>query len=132
VISSRLAGIHVEHGENKLNRKWLAFFLLSALGAIPVASAQIRDNYARGELLYSTHCITCHSSQIHWRDKKVAKDWRTLKAEVGRWQNASGLGWSEEEVTDVARYLNTVHYHFQVPALSRSSAGNTTKLTHQP
>jgi mono/diheme cytochrome c family protein len=26
----------------------------------------------RGERLYTTHCIACHSTQMHWRDKWVA------------------------------------------------------------
>jgi mono/diheme cytochrome c family protein len=32
----------------------------------------------RGELLYSTYCIGCHTAQIHWRDKTLATDWTIL------------------------------------------------------
>lgn len=28
----------------------------------------------RGELLYATHCIACHSDKVHWRDKKLVTD----------------------------------------------------------
>lgn len=125
------SGIRVDWTKNNMTQKWMVAFIVFWLGAIAAANAQTKSESTRGELLYATHCISCHSTQIHWRDKKVAKDWGTLKAEVGRWQKASELGWSEEDVTDVARYLDTLHYHFPVPALSRSPAGDTIQLTHQ-
>lgn len=112
-------------------QKWIAVYMLACLGGFGLAQAQTKDDTSRGELLYSTHCISCHSTQIHWRDQKVAKNWASLKAEVGRWQSASGLGWSEEDVTDVARYLNALHYRFPAPEAGRSPAGDATKLSHQ-
>jgi mono/diheme cytochrome c family protein len=65
-----------------------------------------------GEQLYSTHCVYCHTSQVHWRDKKVAKDWASLIAQVRRWQSNAGLGWAEDEILQVAQYLNHRYYHF--------------------
>ena len=38
-----------------------------------------------------------------------------------RWQANAGLGWNEEEVTDVTRYLNAVYYHF--PANGKKNPG---------
>ena len=64
----------------------------------------------RGELLYTTHCIACHTEQVHWRDRKAAGDWRRLKAEVRRWQAAAGLGWSDDDILAVARHLNETIY----------------------
>ncbi len=114
-----------------MTQRWVVAFMFVWLGGFAVANAQTTNSFSRGELLYSTHCIGCHSTQIHWRDKKVAKNWVSLKAEVGRWQRASGLGWSEEDVTDVARYLNTQYYHVPAPDVASSSTGDDTKLTHQ-
>lgn len=76
--------------------------------------AQAGYGETRGELLYTTYCIACHDTKIHWREQRLAKDWRSLKVEVARWQHNMGLGWSESEIIDVARYLNTVYYHFPV------------------
>lgn len=78
------------------------------------ASAHADGEHARtrGELLYSTHCGACHTEQIHWREKRLVKDWSSLIAEVRRWQANIGLIWSEEEMADTARYLNSVYYHF--------------------
>jgi mono/diheme cytochrome c family protein len=69
----------------------------------------------RGELLYDTHCIACHTAQVHWRDRKAATDWATLRVEVRRWQAAAQLGWSDEDITEVARYLNQRYYRFTQP-----------------
>jgi mono/diheme cytochrome c family protein len=68
---------------------------------------------SRGELLYNTHCIACHSTELHWRDNKLATDWPTLKAQVRRWQGNAGLRWSEADVVEVARFLNDTIYHHE-------------------
>jgi mono/diheme cytochrome c family protein len=88
-----------------------------ALAAAPVPAQQTvpGSDASRGELLYTTHCIGCHTTQMHWRDKKLATDWASLKSQVARWQTNTGLGWSDEEIADVTRYLNTRYYHFQSP-----------------
>lgn len=81
--------------------------LLGAAAVAPCAYGQ-----SRGELLYSTHCISCHTSEMHWRDKKVAVDWRSLRFQVRRWQGNAGLGWSEADIQDVTRYLNESIYRY--------------------
>ena len=96
-------------------KKSLLFVLFVLFGNLADAdSLQMRDAQ-RGELLYSTHCIACHSTKMHWRDKKLATDWATLQSEVRRWQKLSGLGWDDDDVAQVAEYLNTLHYHFPAP-----------------
>jgi mono/diheme cytochrome c family protein len=89
-------------------RQCVASVLVSALALAPSARAA----ESRGELLYSTHCIACHTSQGHWRDGKLATNWSSLRAEVRRWQAAAMLQWSEEDVLDVTRYLNDAFYRF--------------------
>ncbi len=68
-----------------------------------------------GELLYSTHCLACHNTQVHWREKKLATDWASLQAEVRRWQQLSKLDWSEYDVEVVTGYLNDLHYRYPPP-----------------
>jgi len=90
-----------------------AALTLSWLAAAPVlAQTTPTPNTSRGALLYSTHCIACHDSQIHWRDKKLATDWPSLKAQVRRWQAAAMLGWKEDDLTEVTRHLNALYYRF--------------------
>jgi cytochrome c1 len=91
-----------------LVRRSLATLLL-ALAASPALTQ------SRGELLYTTHCVACHSMQMHWRDNKLAVDWPTLLAQVQQWQAAAQLAWSADDVERVARYLNDSSYHFKAP-----------------
>jgi mono/diheme cytochrome c family protein len=69
----------------------------------------------RGELLYQTYCQSCHTEQLHWRDKKVAADWTGLVAEVRRWQANGNLDWTSDDVEAVVRYLNTLYYRYPEP-----------------
>ena len=97
--------------------------LLISLASIAQADAPLVGDAARGELLYATHCIACHSDKVHWRDKKLVTDWKGLQSEVDRWQGLSGLRWSAEDIADVARYLNTVYYRY--PAGLRESTAKS-------
>lgn len=100
-----------------------AFAFAFALPAAALAAAAAPATPSRGELLYSIHCIECHSTQVHWRELRLASDWPTLKAQVLRWQAIGQLGWSEAEVGDVTQYLNETIYHFVQPrAQARSGA----------
>lgn len=94
--------------------RWLPAFALTALllAALPQARAQALSP-SRGELLYTTHCIACHTTEMHWRDKRAARDWDSLKALVRRWQATASLDWSEADVAEVARYLNDSIYRFE-------------------
>jgi mono/diheme cytochrome c family protein len=84
-----------------------------ALAACSVlAHAQPTTAPARGELLYSTHCVTCHTTQMHWRNDRQAFDWDSLKFQVRRWQGNAGLAWSEADIAEVSRFLNETIYHY--------------------
>lgn len=82
--------------------------IANAQAAEPVQAA------SKGELLYSTHCIACHSTQVHWREKKLAKNWSSLQAQVRHWEGFSRLKWSESDVEAVAEYVNKQHYHYPI------------------
>jgi mono/diheme cytochrome c family protein len=82
------------------------------------ASAQTAPPASRGELLYTTYCIACHTAEVHWRQKTLAVDWASLNQQVRRWAGNAGLGWGDEEIVEVARYLNTVYYRFEAPSVT--------------
>jgi len=93
---------------NSLNRHVV---FIALLGVSVMAHAQVPAQ-TRGQLLYGTHCISCHSTQMHWRENKRAYDWDSLKLQVRRWQDNASLQWSEADVAEVARHLNDTIYHY--------------------
>jgi mono/diheme cytochrome c family protein len=101
------------------------------LGACLVAATQVvaqpppATPSSRGELLYSTHCIACHTTQIHWRQKKLATDWASLTQQVRRWAGNAALAWSDEEIVEVARYLNATYYRFETPSGTKLGRGDS-------
>jgi mono/diheme cytochrome c family protein len=98
--------------ESVMNRIWI-YAVLSVCVALPsVSNAQPKGDTSRGELLYTTHCIACHNEKIHWRDKKIAKNWAELKTQIIHWQGVAGLAWDDEDIVEVARYLNARDYHY--------------------
>lgn len=87
-----------------------AFMLAPALARAQAGEAP----GSRGALLYETHCISCHSTQMHWRDNKVATDWTGLVRQVRRWQGNASLSWSDDDIVEVARHLNERFYRFEI------------------
>jgi mono/diheme cytochrome c family protein len=69
----------------------------------------------RGRLLYGGQCVACHTTQAHWRDKRIVQSWPGLVAQVTRWQVNTGAGWSDTEIVDVASYLNGMFYQLECP-----------------
>lgn len=67
---------------------------------------------SRGEMLYQNHCIACHTTQVHWRDQRLATDWGSLRGQVRRWERNTGLSWSDDDVEAVSEYLNRRYYDF--------------------
>lgn len=92
---------------------------LSLVGACAAALAQAGSAPTRGQLLYNTHCVACHDKQLHWRQNKKAVNWKTLVAQVRHWQRAEKLAWSDEDITQVARYLNDTIYRYPVVSIAR-------------
>ena len=80
-----------------------------AQGAVPAPPP------SRGRLLYETHCIACHNSQMHWRDGRVVRGWPGLVEQVRRWQDRARLQWSEADILEVARHLNAAIYRLPQP-----------------
>lgn len=92
-------------------------FALIALAFLSagLAAEQPQTDTTRGKLLYGLHCVACHNEQVHWLANKKATDWPSLIAQVKLWQSISNLKWSEKDVDNVARYLNSLYYHYPTP-----------------
>lgn len=97
-------------------RSLLAFLLVLA-GAEAVHAQDASST--RGQLLYANHCVECHTTQMHWREQRLARDWDSLKGQVRRFQGIARLQWSEEDIDAVARHLNETIYRFPQSQASR-------------
>jgi len=105
-----------------MKRRVVSAFVVLVLVALPLgAQMTAPSSAARGELLYTTNCIACHTTQVHWRERRLVTDWASLTAQVSRWQGNAGLDWSADEILDVARYLNATYY--RLPDLSAQQQG---------
>lgn len=101
--------------ENDMISRSLLVILFFLFANFTIAVEQRQYDVGRGELLYSTYCIACHDSQVHWRDKKLATDWSSLMSEVRHWEGFARLGWTDDDVRAVTRHLNAKYYHYVAP-----------------
>ena len=81
------------------------FILMIFMLNVNLAFAQRSTNHelSRAALLYENHCNLCHTQQVHWRDKKVANNWKSLITQVEFWQHTSGLEWTKADIKEVSR-----------------------------
>lgn len=86
---------------------------------------------ARGELLYTTYCVACHTRHVHWREQRLAGDWAGLTRQVRRWEHNGNLGLSEDDIAAIARYLNRLYYHFPVTGEKQIGAASAPRTAAQ-
>jgi hypothetical protein len=67
---------------------------------------------SRGDMLYTNHCLGCHESIVHIRNKRQVKNLTALQSTVSHWSQELGLRWSSREINDVVLYLNLHYYHY--------------------
>jgi mono/diheme cytochrome c family protein len=93
-----------------LGRKNLTSSVASVFVGLALFSAASMAEFDRGQALYENHCRECHESLAHTRDGRHVASLDALRARVASWSVHSGLGWSDEDVDDVADYLNRQFY----------------------
>ena len=90
-------------------RSWCIGLGLAACFALALPVAARAQNHERGELLYDTYCTSCHGSVMHVRERR-ARTMEEIARQVARWQSSLGLKWTDQEIADVARYLDRRFY----------------------
>jgi hypothetical protein len=69
----------------------------------------------RGQLLYENHCLSCHASVVHIRDRHRAGSLVEVREWTRYWARELRLPWSEEEIDDVSHYLDARYYRYEQP-----------------
>jgi mono/diheme cytochrome c family protein len=89
----------------------MAFAMLT-ITLLSISPFAMSANPERGKLLYKNHCIKCHTSGVHIRKKRKAKNIGDITYQVNRWVTNNKLDWTQNEIDDVVRYLNTKYYGY--------------------
>lgn len=79
---------------------------------IPVSQASA-FNPAAGKELADENCYSCHGNDVYTRKDRMVKTRAGLTSQVRRCELSLGLKWFDEDVDDVAGYLNQQFYKFQ-------------------
>ena len=67
---------------------------------------------ARGRDLYENHCTVCHTPKVHTRPNRLPLNFEDLRRIVAHWAKEEQLQWSQDEIDDVAWYLNETKYKY--------------------
>jgi hypothetical protein len=78
-------------------------------GMAPPAAAGDAD---KGKTLHDLHCTRCHDSTMYTRSQRTIENFTALRERVQQCELAAELMWFEEDVDDVAAWLNREFYHF--------------------
>ncbi len=66
-----------------------------------------------GKALVDSHCYSCHGNEVYTRADRKVKSLGGLHKQVQRCELALGLGWFDDQIDDVAAYLNNGFYRFK-------------------
>jgi mono/diheme cytochrome c family protein len=80
-----------------------------------LSGAQADPDSERGKNVYEARCGACHASSVHNRNARKAESFENLRVQVLRWAAEVGGSWSQDEIDDVAQYLNQRYYLFPCP-----------------
>lgn len=89
------------------------FFGLSALGLLGVMQAATAADIDNGKSLHQKFCQSCHDSGVYTRPNRKVTTPGGLENQVRRCDMSLGLKWFEDDITDVAAYLNQSYYKFK-------------------
>jgi mono/diheme cytochrome c family protein len=81
--------------------------LLAATSSLPAANP---DN---GKTLVDANCTKCHDERVYTRPDRRVTTLDGLNKQVTRCEQSLGLKWFDDEIADVASYLNQTYYHYK-------------------
>jgi cytochrome c553 len=85
----------------------IAVCLLAATSTLQAADL---DN---GKTLVDGNCTKCHDERVYTRPDRRVTTLEGLNKQVTRCEQSLGLKWFDDDIADVAAYLNQTYYHFK-------------------
>lgn len=99
----------VVHVEQKLTEDKAT---VAEASAVAVATEENYDAHP-GKGLHDTNCISCHDSAAYTREDRKISDFPKLLAQVHRCDANLGSRLFDEELAQVADYLNKAYYKYE-------------------
>ena len=81
--------------------------LLAATSSLQAANP---DN---GKTLVDGNCTKCHDERVYTRPDRRVTTPEGLTKQVTNCERSLGLKWFDDDIDDVAAYLNQTYYHFK-------------------
>jgi mono/diheme cytochrome c family protein len=97
------------------NVRHICLAMAMALGAATSVSAaettQVRQpDFRRGWQLHDDTCTGCHGASMYSRPYHERNPYFTVRKQVEIWQEFVGMGWTQEQIADVAYYVQKRFY----------------------
>ena len=87
----------------------LSASLISLLAGANSMAADVQ----RGHELVSTHCVSCHGSEVYTRPDRRVTSLPGLYKQVRFCEQNLGLRWFDDDIDNTATYLNQEYYKFE-------------------
>ena len=84
--------------------------LILLLFMLPVQAVDIEN----GKALHNENCLRCHNETIYTRENRLVNSFHELRTRIRDCELMSEAAWFDEEIDDVAAYLNQAFYHFKL------------------
>jgi len=81
--------------------------LLAAASTLPAADLE------KGKALVAENCTKCHDERVYTRADRRVTTRSGLDQQVQRCELSLGLKWFDDDIENVASYLNQTYYHFK-------------------
>jgi hypothetical protein len=88
------------------NQLLLSLCLTTALPALAGEDKDIAE-------LYQFNCTSCHGAEVYTRADRKVTSLTGLDSQVRRCEQSLNLKWFDEDIANMAGYLNTHYYQFK-------------------
>lgn len=102
----------MNHRSDCTRMKTVAMTLLTVSATLLATPASAADP-AHGRQLQEANCMSCHDNGMYTRKDRKITSLDGLQKQVRRCELTLGLQWFDEDVSDVAAYLNQNFYQFK-------------------